>query len=200
MAAPKLFHSPEHPEGMVIEDASGEMFRVPEMTPFTGDRQTLMPIRSDGSPGFPGELKMTLVGVAEIADRAGVQPSTVHAWRTRHDDFPGPIASLKSGPVWSWATIQRWLQVRPPTGRPVRYDAVAVRVPIGISPVLRHLRGDGVTMTFRLRDRFEPGSVRLDVNGVPTEVAEEPDGRRFSVTSAPPRGADIKLQYRSILG
>jgi hypothetical protein len=200
MSAPKLFHSPDHPEGMVIEDATGSLFRVPEMTPFTGDRQTLMPIRSDGSPDFPGEMMMTLVGVAEIAERARVQPSTVHAWRTRHDDFPDPIASLKSGPVWSWASVDRWLQVRPPTGRPVRYDAASVRVPVAISPVLRHLRGDGMSLTFRLRDRFEPGSVQVEVDGVPTQVVEEPDSRRFSVTSAPPRGADIKLEYRSILG
>jgi hypothetical protein len=200
MSAPKLFHSPDHPEGMVIEDATGSMFRVPEMTPFTGDPQTLMPIRSDGSPDFPGETMMTLVGVAEIAERARVQPSTVHAWRTRHDDFPDPIASLKSGPVWSWASVDRWLQVRPPTGRPARYDAASLRVPLAISPVLRHLRGDGTTLTFRLRDRFEPGSVHVEVDGVPTQVIEEPDGRRFSVPSAPPGGADIKLEYRSILG
>lgn len=200
MTAPKLYYAPDHPDGMVIEDTSGSMFRVPEMAPFTGDLQTLVPIRSDGAPDFPGEMMMALVGVAEIAERAGVQPSTVHAWRTRHDDFPDPIASLKAGPVWRWASIERWLRVRPPMGRPVRHSTMSVRVPVPTRPVLRHLRGDGVTKTYRLRDRFEPGSVQIEVNGVPSQVVEDPDGRRFTITPAPPGAADITLEYRSILG
>lgn len=83
---------------------------------------------------WSGEMMIELVGVAEIAERAGVQPSTVHAWRDRHDDFPVPMAALKAGPVWSWAAVDRWLQVRPPMGRPARYDAVGMRIGDTIEP------------------------------------------------------------------
>jgi len=200
MNAPRLYYTPDTPDGLLIEDSAGDIYRIPEMTRFEGDRGTLMPIRSGGTPQFLGELMIALVGVAEIAERAGVQPSTVHAWRDRHDDFPEPMAVLKAGPVWIWGAVERWLQVRPPTGRPARQDAVAVRFPVPTSPVLRHLRGDGVTTTFRLRDRFEPGSVQIEVDSKPTTVMEVSDGRRFTVTPAPQRGADIRLAYRSILG
>jgi hypothetical protein len=200
MNAPRLYYTPDTPDGLLIEDSAGEMYRIPEMTRFDGDRNTLMPIRSGGTPQFLGEMMIALVGVAEIAERAGVQPSTVHAWRDRHDDFPEPMAVLKAGPVWSWAAVERWLQVRPPTGRPARHDAVAVSIPVPTSRVLRHLRGDGVTTTFRLRDRFAPGSVQVEVDSKPTMVMEISDGRRFTVRPAPRRGADIRLEYRSILG
>lgn len=199
MSEPQLFYTPESPEGMVIQETTGALIRIPDMTPFVGDRATLMPVRSGGTPAFPGEMMLELVGVAEIAERAGVQPSTVHAWRDRHDDFPVPMAVLKAGPVWSWTAVGRWLHVRPPMGRPARYDAVGVRIATPSSPVLRHLRGDGVTTTFRLRDRFEPGSVRLEVDAKPTRVVEDPSGRRFKVEPAPPSGSDMKLEYRSIL-
>lgn len=200
MDAPKLYYTPDTPAGLVIEDTTGSMYHVPTMTPFTGDRETLLPIRSDGTSDFAGEMMIELVGVAEIAERARVQPSTVHAWRSRHDDFPAPIATLKAGPVWSWAAVDRWLRLAPPLGRPARYDAVSVRTATPTSPVLRHLRSDGVMTTFRLRDRFEPGSVRIEVDGKPEAVVEDPNGRRFTLNRAPRLAADIKLEYRSVLG
>ena len=200
MNGPKLYHTLDFPSGMVIEDTNESLWRVPEMTPFDGDRTTLMWIRSEGEWALPGELMIGLVGVAEIAERAKVEPSTVHAWRNRHDDFPAPVATLKAGPVWNWTAVERWLHVRPPMGRPARYVSVVLRIPNPTSPVLKHLRGDGVTTLFRLRDRFEPGSVRVEVDSKPTAVVEDADGRRFTVSAPAPRGSDIKLEYRSILG
>lgn len=59
-----------------------------------------------------------IVDVAEIANRAGTTPGTVHSWRVRHADFPAPLLTLKIGPVWEWAAVQPWLaRVRKP-GRP----------------------------------------------------------------------------------
>ena len=50
-----------------------------------------------------------LVGAAEIADRLGVGKSTVvHDWRYRYDDFPKPVAKLKSALVWDWEDVEAW--------------------------------------------------------------------------------------------
>lgn len=51
-----------------------------------------------------------LVGMTEIADRAGVQANTVKVWRQRHADFPEPIAQLAIGPVWSWHDVEPWVE------------------------------------------------------------------------------------------
>jgi uncharacterized protein YjcR len=50
-----------------------------------------------------------MVGVAEIAERAGVKADTVLKWRQRHADFPAPTAELKMGPVWFWPTVEPWV-------------------------------------------------------------------------------------------
>lgn len=196
----RVWFSPDYPAGLVIEETDGSLRRLPDLTPFDGDRSALQPVRAGGEPAFPGEFFMDPVGVAEIAERAAVDVGTVHAWRSRHDDFPPPLAALRAGPVWTWATVERWLRLRPPVGRPRRYHAGVARIPIPVSPVLRHLRGDGTTTTYRLRDRFEPGSVSVEIDGIQTPVIEDEDGRRFTLPARPRRGADIKLQYRSILG
>lgn len=51
-----------------------------------------------------------LVGIAEIAERAGVTKVTVQQWRQRHADFPAPEVQLAATPVWRWPTIERWLR------------------------------------------------------------------------------------------
>ena len=59
-----------------------------------------------------------LVGVCEIASRAGVRPDTVQAWRRRHPSFPEPTAVLALGPVWEWSDVAAWLAVPRRPGRP----------------------------------------------------------------------------------
>ena len=50
-----------------------------------------------------------LVGAAEIADRLGLaQSQTVHSWRRRYEDFPEPIAHLRTALIWSWPDVERW--------------------------------------------------------------------------------------------
>ena len=49
-----------------------------------------------------------LVGAAEIAEHLSTVPSTVHAWRRRHADFPAPVAELTSALVWAWPDVAKW--------------------------------------------------------------------------------------------
>lgn len=53
---------------------------------------------------------MELLGLAEVADLLGVTKQNVANWRARRDDFPQPIATLKSGPVWSTQAISEWAE------------------------------------------------------------------------------------------
>ena len=49
------------------------------------------------------------MGAHEIAQRLGVaRPQVVHEWRRRHDDFPEPVAKLKTALIWSWPEVERW--------------------------------------------------------------------------------------------
>jgi chromosome partitioning protein len=50
-----------------------------------------------------------LVGIAEIAEIAGVSTAAVGNWRKRDARFPSPVRELRAGPVFSAAAVQRWL-------------------------------------------------------------------------------------------
>jgi hypothetical protein len=107
-----LYWTPEQPDAWVIEDDDGSRSSIPrgggEKQPFLGDPDLLQPI--DVPPTVPASLQVTLVGVPEIADSAGVRADTVRKWRQRHADFPRPIAELNAGPVWSLEGVERWLR------------------------------------------------------------------------------------------
>ena len=53
------------------------------------------------------------VGVAEIAERLGVERATVYQWRNR-GVIPAPRWPLQSGPIWNWVDVATWAQA---TGR-----------------------------------------------------------------------------------
>jgi chromosome partitioning protein len=55
-------------------------------------------------------LDYGMVGLAEIAQIAGVTPAAVSNWRARFADFPAPVASLRSGPVFDLIPVRRWLR------------------------------------------------------------------------------------------
>lgn len=56
-----------------------------------------------------------LVGAAEIASRLEVKrPQVVHEWRTRHPEFPEPVANLNNGLIWDWREVEHWARA---TGR-----------------------------------------------------------------------------------
>ena len=50
-----------------------------------------------------------LVGATEISRRLGVaRTQVVHNWRTRHHDFPEPVAELEAALIWYWPDIEEW--------------------------------------------------------------------------------------------
>ena len=52
-----------------------------------------------------------LVGAHEIAERLDVsRPQVVHVWRKRYDDFPEPVATLRSALIWNWTEVKAWAQ------------------------------------------------------------------------------------------
>ena len=55
-----------------------------------------------------------LVGISEIADMVSppVTKQAVANWRHRFDDFPRPVQTLQSGPVWDAEIVGEWLKAR----------------------------------------------------------------------------------------
>lgn len=74
-------------------------------------------------------MSETLIGVYEISELANVSPSAVANWRKRFQDFPSPLADLKSGPVFSENQVKLWLAKRQaadsPTETELFYDQLA---------------------------------------------------------------------------
>lgn len=67
------------------------------------------------SNGTNGRGKVTLntnllVGLTEISDKADVSRSAVGNWVNRYEDFPEPVVTLASGPVFYWPEVKTWLK------------------------------------------------------------------------------------------
>jgi predicted DNA-binding transcriptional regulator AlpA len=63
--------------------------------------------------------QLRLAGLAEVADFLGVSKRTASRYVTRND-FPAPVARLRSGPVWLEDDVRRWAVPEVPVrrGRP----------------------------------------------------------------------------------
>jgi len=59
-------------------------------------------------------MNVKLVGISEIAEMANppVTKQAVSNWRVRYDDFPRPVETLQSGPVWDAEVIKTWLDAK----------------------------------------------------------------------------------------
>lgn len=57
-------------------------------------------------------MQKELVGVAEIADLAGVTKQAVGNWRLRYEDFPKPHQEVQSGPLWDRELVTAWVKAR----------------------------------------------------------------------------------------
>lgn len=51
-----------------------------------------------------------MVGIAEIAEYAGVCKSAVINWKTRYSDFPEPVKVLQATPIYNMQEIKIWLE------------------------------------------------------------------------------------------
>ena len=78
---------------------------------------------SEERPPYPADEERIadLVSVTEIAARADRPVNTVQSWRRRHSDFPAPVASLATGPVWTWPVVERWINSRAAPRRGARF-------------------------------------------------------------------------------
>lgn len=89
-----------------------------------------------GHPGEPTHLRvldvdehlrestnptpLDLVGLVEVADIIGRTKQRA-GQLAQQPDFPAPVAELRSGPVWTRASIEHWFEHwHPQTGRPRR--------------------------------------------------------------------------------
>lgn len=82
-----------------------------------------------------GQTEGVLVGIAEIAEIAGVQRTAVSNWRKRNVDFPTPVVETPSGLLFDLGEVERWL---------IEKGKIAQRVPIVsvLWRVLDAIRGD----------------------------------------------------------
>lgn len=67
---------------------------------------------------FDRSIEIGLVSVTEIAQRLGRSADAIHQARRRHADFPAPLVTLATGPVWAWSDVERWAAIPRPGGRP----------------------------------------------------------------------------------
>lgn len=61
---------------------------------------------------------------SDIAQMAGVGLSTVSNWRSRHDDFPEPVAGSGASPRFDAAEVRAWLKARGKKIQDVSADSV----------------------------------------------------------------------------
>ncbi len=99
-------------------EMAGGMVRLTGMTLHTDTGKIEMP---DGTmvDRLPPEYRpAALVGLAELAQRAGTSTGYVRVLRRRHADFPAPVVELAMGPVWEYSVVEAWLAKRRKNGRP----------------------------------------------------------------------------------
>jgi type I restriction enzyme M protein len=116
------------------------------------------------------DLGDDLVGVAEVAELAGVTKAAVANWRSRGTSgFPAPAADTKSGPMYRRSEVVQWLSTR---GAPALANDATER-PLGIEAALwataDRLRGSIDASQYRhlvlalLFLRYATGAQRPDV-------------------------------------
>lgn len=55
-------------------------------------------------------MEKGVIGLAEVAELAGVSTAAVSNWRNRFPDFPEPVETLRAGPIFDSHQIRRWLR------------------------------------------------------------------------------------------
>ena len=66
------------------------------------------------------QMKLDLVGVAEIAEMLGISRQRVHAISQSHDEFPAPVADLSAGKIWHRHEVVAWARAHRQGNRQTR--------------------------------------------------------------------------------
>lgn len=83
-----------------------------------GDALWALTERLAADEAMDSQIGHSMVSVTEIAQRLGRSVGAIHQARRRHADFPAPLATLATGPVWAWSDIERWAAIPRRSGRP----------------------------------------------------------------------------------
>lgn len=73
-----------------------------------------------------------LAGLGDLAAIHGVSKATASNWLARFDDFPRPLVTLSTGPVYSRRQVAAWYQARDWT----HHGRVRPSIPAGLVTVL----------------------------------------------------------------
>ena len=111
---------------------------------------------------------MEVLGLYEIAVLAGVTPQAVSNWTIRKPDFPQPLATLASGPVWDGSVIRGWLaSERSIPSKSTRENALKKFV-VGdeytLDAIVSALGGDTMSYLPQLKGRIVGGRFTSDMN------------------------------------
>lgn len=119
--------------------------------------------RELNTPNFP-----ELVGLSEIAEILGVSKQRVGQLRER-DDFPRPVAELRSGPVWSRPMLDRFIDEWPRrSGHPRAWDPEQINDEI-IEEVRSKLSDRELVILHRLADGATQSEL-MDELGISAEA------------------------------
>ncbi len=77
-------------------------------------------------------MEQDLVGVAEVAELAGVTRQAVTNWRARDRGFPAPVAELSSGPVFDRSQIRSYLAHRRRKGTHMAHVIATINLKGGV--------------------------------------------------------------------
>lgn len=132
-----------------------------------------------------------LIGVAEIAELAGVTKAAVANWRARGSTgFPPPAVETKSGPLYRKPEIEAWLSERDVPAQQSKPDEEATDEPLGIESALwataDRLRGSVDASQYR---HLVLGLLFLRfITGARRKGLKRPAGTDWeSITSVPPK-------------
>lgn len=77
-------------------------------------------------------MEQELLGIAEVAEIAGVTRQVVTNWRSRDAAFPDPIAELSSGPVFDRAQVRSYLAHRRRKGTNMAHVIATINLKGGV--------------------------------------------------------------------
>ena len=111
---------------------------------------------------------MELMGLYEIAALAGVTPQAVSNWMARKSDFPKPLTTLASGPVWDGSVVRAWLGRERSLPSKTTRETAMKRFVVGdeytLDAIVSALGGDTMSYLPQLKGRIVGGRFTTNMN------------------------------------